>query len=172
MDNLLSAVENAIWKTVQQEEFAPQKASLRRKDVFSNSSKIASLAPFLDDNELIRAKGRLRKADLDYKDKHPVILPSKHESVELLLVYQHKLYHHKGMEYVRSRIQKNYWILGLRKALRADRDNCVKCTQFGYSIPPQMSGLPIDRVTHSVKPFTHTGVTSLVHLIPNCSGEQ
>ena len=67
VDTLLSAAENAISKTVQQEEFAPAKASLKRKDGFSNSSKIASLVPFLNDNELIRAKGRLRKSDLDNK---------------------------------------------------------------------------------------------------------
>ena len=54
-------------------------------------------------------------------------------------------------------IQKKYWILGLQNALRAVKHNCVKCRQFGDSIPPQMSNLPIDRVTHSVKPFTHTG---------------
>ena len=47
VDNLLSAAENAIWKTVQQEEFAPEKASYKRK---KNSSKIAGLAPFLHGN--------------------------------------------------------------------------------------------------------------------------
>ena len=77
MDNLLSSAENAIWKRVQQEEFALEKVSCKRKDNgFSNSSKIASLAPFLDVNEPIRAKGCLRKANPDYKTKQTVILPS------------------------------------------------------------------------------------------------
>ena len=138
----------------------------------SLNSKIASLSPFLDANGVIRAKGRLRKSNLTFESKHPVILPSNHKAVELFLNYQHTKFHHEGVEYIRSEIQKRYWIIGLRNALRSVKHNCVRCRLFSNSKPPQMSDLPVDRVTSDVRPFTHKVWITSARSKSRCSEER
>ena len=106
----------------------------------------------------MQARGRLRKSKLSFNTKHPIILPSKHRAVELFLNFQHKQFYHEGVEYIRNEIQKRFWIFGLRNALRAVKHKCIQCRLFSASEPPQMSDLPVNRVTNEVRPFTHTGV--------------
>ena len=76
----------------------------------------------------------------------------------MYLNYQHKVFHHGGVEYIRKEGQKKFWIIGLRNALRSAKQNCVQCRLFASIKPPQMSDLPIDRVMNNVRPFTITGV--------------
>ena len=156
--DLLEEAERVIWKLIQRETYAKELKDLKSERPVSSSSKIVSLSPFLDSQGVIRAKGRLRNANLTFEAKHPIILPSKHRAVELYLNYQHKIMHHEGVEYIRNEIQKRFWIFGVRNALRAVKHNCVKCRLFSSSKPPQMSDLPVDRVASEVRPFTNTGV--------------
>ena len=122
--------------------------------MISPNSKIVSLVPFIDSKKILRAKGRLRKADLTYETKHP----STHRAVQLYLKYQHKVFHHEGVEYIRNEVQKKFWIIGLRNALRSVKHFCVKNRLFASIKAPQMSVLPVDRVMNNVRPFTNTGV--------------
>ena len=131
---------------------------LHSDNQISLNSRIVSLSPFIDANGVMRAKGRLERANLSYETKHPIILPSKHRAEKLYLNYQHKVFQHEGVEYIRNEVQKRFWIFGLRNALRAVKHNCVRCRLFNNSKPPQMSALPVDRVTSEVRPFTNTGV--------------
>ena len=124
----------------------------------SPNSKIVSLVHFIYSNGNLRAKRQLGKADLPYETKHPVILPSKHTAVQLYLNYQHKVFHHEGVEYIRNEVQKKFWKIGLGNALRSVNYNALQCRLFASIKPPRMSDLPIDRVMNNVRPFTNTGV--------------
>ena len=155
---MLSEAENVIWKLVQKEAYSRELKDFHSDKPISSNSKIVSLSPFIDANGVMRAKGRLERANLSHETKHPIILPSKHRAVELYLNYQHKVFQHEGVEYIRNEVQKRFWIFGLRNALRAVKHNCVRCRLFSNSKPPQMSALPVDRVTSEVRPFTNTGV--------------
>ena len=104
--DLLEEAERVIWKLIQRETYAKELKDLKSERPVSSSSKIVSLSPFLDSQGVIRAKGRLRNANLTFEAKHPIILPSKHRAVELYLNYQHKIMHHEGVEYIRNEIQK------------------------------------------------------------------
>ena len=70
---LLDQAENRIWDLFQRENYTKEIASLKKGDSVKSSSKIESLNTFLSKN-LIRAKGRLRHANLSFGEKHPVIL--------------------------------------------------------------------------------------------------
>ena len=124
---LLKDAENAIWRAVHSEMFNEDLKMIISSKELPASGKIASILPFIHKEGLLRAKGRLNKSNLSFQAKHPIILPSKHRAIELFLNWQHRLNHHEGVEYLRSVIRREYWILGLRNALRSLKHNCL-CT--------------------------------------------
>ena len=76
ISELLSEAENVIWKLVQKETYSRELKDLHSDKPISSNSKIVSLSPFIDANGVMRAKGRLERANLSYETKHPIILPS------------------------------------------------------------------------------------------------
>ena len=63
-----------IFKLLQQEQFSEEMKSLRAEKEIPKSSKILQFSPFLDEEGLIRAKGRIGKSQLDFDAKHPILL--------------------------------------------------------------------------------------------------
>ena len=90
-------------------------------------SKILQFSPFLDEEGIIRAKGRISESQLEFNAKHPKLLHWKHHAVELFLRNGHKNNQHEGTEYVRNIVQQEMWILGIRNALRSIKNKCVNC---------------------------------------------
>ena len=159
--DLLKSAEFKNWSLVQQESFGNEIISFKKTMSVHSKSKLIGLLPFLDSNGIMRAKGRLRKADVGYQTKHPVILPSQHWAVRLFLENMHKRWHHEGVEYVRSIVQRKFWILGLRNALRSVKQDCVQCKKMTKTMKPQMSDLPASRVEGMVYSFSNCGVDYL-----------
>lgn len=136
---LLELAESKIWFLVQRDTFADETKELMKQNEVSSRSHLLPLSPFLDKDGLMRARGRLRKANIEYQTKHPIILSSKHPVVKLFLEHQHRQYHHQGVEYIRSQLQQKFWILGLRNELRATKHRCKQCRIFGKGLCPRMS---------------------------------
>ena len=150
--------KRTIFKLVQQQLFPNEFSALTKSQNISNSSKILQFTPFIDANGLIRAKGRLGKSDIDYDTKHPILLHWKHPAVELFLKSEHLRNFHEGTEYVRNVVQQNYWILGIRNALRSIKAKCVVCRKGNVqTIKPLMADLPEERLETN-KPFNNVGV--------------
>ena len=104
-------------------------------------------------------KGRLKHSNLEYNAKHPILLTTKHPVVQLLLEKAHRDNLHEGTEYVRNMLQQEYWIIGLRNALRKIKSRCIKCRHRNANpIHPPMADLPRERLDELVFSFTHTGV--------------
>ena len=71
----------------------------------------------------------------------------------------HQANFHEGTEYVRSVLRQEYWIIGLRNALRSVKAKCVKCRKQQAAVSqPIMADLPRERLQERVFPFTNTGV--------------
>ena len=51
---------------------------LKRRRKFLRNSNISRLDPFVDQDGNNRVGGRLHRADLAYKERHPMILPKEH----------------------------------------------------------------------------------------------
>ena len=71
----------------------------------------------------------------------------------------HQELNHEGVQYVRSVIQQNFWILGLRNALRSIKSQFVFC----HKLRPQtevhfMADLPTERLDYQSYPFMSVGV--------------
>ena len=110
--------EQIMFELVQKEAFMTDYETLIIRKELSSKSNIAKLIPFLDEQRIMRASGRLSKAHFEYDTKHPFFLPSKHPAIRLMMLKCHLDNYHQGVESMRHELQQKFWILGLRKALR------------------------------------------------------
>ena len=91
-----------IFRLLQQEQFAEEMKSLKAEKEILKNSKILQFLPFIDQQGLIRAQGRIGKSQLNFETKHPILLHWKHHVVELFLPNQHKNSHHEGTEQTKA----------------------------------------------------------------------
>ena len=129
----------------------------REKANVKNNSPIRHLDPFLDKG-ILRVGGRLRRADLPYETKHPIILPRKSPITTLLIRHVHKRLGHAGRCHVIANLREKYWIVKGNAAVRQVISRCVFCRR-NYSKPgkQKMADLPRDRISPA-PPFIYTGV--------------
>ena len=124
-----------------------------RSDVYKR------LSPFVDDDGLVRLRGRLKHSGLHYDRRHPILLIAKHPAVAFFIEWAHRQNSNEGTEFVRSVLQQEFWILGLRNALRRVKARCVICRKRdAQPMQPLMADLPRDRESMGQKPFATTGV--------------
>ena len=77
----------------------------------------------------------------------------------LMLKQAHADNNHEGTEYVRSVLQQEYWIMGLRNALRSIKHQCIQCRKVSAQpLQPQMADFPKERLTGTNHPFQNTGI--------------
>lgn len=152
----LDNAEMYLIRYVQNAHFANDISALKLNKSVTN--KIAKLNPFIDSNNILRVGGRLRHSQLDYGQKHPILLPSKERVIELIIDYYHLINMHTGPALLLSLIRQKFWILSARNLIRQRVHKCNKCFKLNpkNTFPP-MGDLPIFRVSE-VKAFVHTAV--------------
>ena len=150
---------NILLRTIQQESFVEEFKALKGGHGISSKSRLQRLLPFLDDKNVMRLTGRFKHSNLSYEQKHPILPDAKHPVTKLLLLHEHQQSNHEGTEYVRSIIQHQFWIIGLRNALRSVKYNCITCRKRdAETLKPRMANVPAKRLNAYVATFTHTGV--------------
>ncbi len=155
----LADSQATVWRMVQQEMFKAEIQALKKGEACPTSSQLKAFSPFIDGNGLLRAKGRLRKADAPFQLKHPIPLDSKHKVVELYLQKIQKDNHHEGVEHLQSVIQQEFWIIKLRTALRSIEHKCLVCKkQSAQTFTPEMADLSKERMNDQTFPFVNVGV--------------
>jgi len=170
VQDLLKA-EFAILKFVQSSAFSDKIHALEeleknpvgnrpkghKKTSAKNNSPIRCLDPFLDKG-ILRVGGRLRRADLPYETKHPIILPRKNHVTSLLIHHVHKRLGHAGRCHVIANVREKYWIVKVNAAVHQVISKWVFCRR-NYRKPGEqkMADLPRDRIS-AAPPFTYTGV--------------
>jgi hypothetical protein len=88
-----------MWiKRAQIEHFSLEPRGLKTKTPIPRQSRILTLTPFLDENGLLRAGGRLSNAPVPYSTRHPIILPQKHDVTRLIITNFHESRYHEGNE--------------------------------------------------------------------------
>ena len=151
--------ERITFKLIQMESFTTEYDTLVNGKEFSSKSNIAQLCPFIDNQGILRARGRLSKADFEFDTKHPILLPSKHPPTRLMMLKCHLDNYHQGVESMRHGLQQKFWILGLRNALRNIKSHCVPCRKYSAVVQaPIMADLPRERVEKVHFPFTYVRV--------------
>ena len=114
---------------------------------------------FVDKKNSLRCKGKINNSDLQLQQKNPILLPSKHAYIDLMI----KEFHHHvrlgGVNDTLVALREKYWILRGRQAVKRDVKTCMICRRMeGLSYPAQIpADLPACRVSDD-PPFTHVGL--------------
>ncbi|XP_045535734.1 uncharacterized protein LOC123721318 [Papilio machaon] len=155
---LEKALECCIRRT-QEDTFKEEYVQLQDKGFLRlKKSKLRSLCPYLDENGLIRVKGRLEKSSLDEQMKHPIVLPNNTHLTRLIVADAHIKTLHGGNQLMLNYLRSAYWILGARNLVKRHINKCVTCAKQRASTKAQIMGdLPSVRCNPS-RPFLHSGV--------------
>jgi hypothetical protein len=118
----------------------------------------AVLDPFLDQDGFLRVGGRLSASDLPYDQKHPMLLPQKHQLTDLIVRDAHHNTLHGMTQLMTTWIRKQFWVFNLKKEIRRCTYQCITCTRHRATVIEQkMSDLPATRVRPG-RPFQTTGI--------------
>ncbi|XP_024875128.1 uncharacterized protein LOC112456671 [Temnothorax curvispinosus] len=147
-----------LIRIIQQSAFKQELHSLKANGCVSRKSKLLSLAPFIDEQDIIRVGGRLRNSAISPDKKHPVVLPADHPFTRLVIAHEHRKQLHAGAQTTLAAVRDKYWPLSARNSIKKHIRQCITC----YKAAPRtsetiMSELPSYTVTPS-KPFAHSGV--------------
>ncbi|CAG7709918.1 unnamed protein product, partial [Allacma fusca] len=157
--NDLERAQRLWWKAVQRESFADDLVRLK-SGMSLQGSRLQTLSPFLDDDGVLRVRGRTEISDeLSEDTKFPVILDPKHGYTQLLLQHYHEEGGHHGVETVLCNLRQKYWILQMRCAVKSIFHRCQRCKVLkAKPCPPLMGILPEERTQKQMNAFTYSGV--------------
>ena len=114
---------------------------------------------YLDEDKIVRCKGRINNADTTEQSKKPALLPSRHRYTERLIRERHDHVHHNGVRETFNAIRETHWVLKGREAVKKVIRKCTICRRYEgkpFTAPPSPD-LPTDRVYEGL-PFTYTGI--------------
>lgn len=155
----LQQAENVLIRIAQRESFGREVDCLVRGEPIPKNSKLVKITPVIDDKGLLRAKGRLENAPIDFDAKHPIVVDSKSRFGQLLIAHYHTQLAHGPVDHVCNEIRQRYWIVGGKSAVKKFSQSCLVCKRKkSRPSPPLMSALPERRVTPYCPPFFHTFV--------------
>ncbi|XP_064486113.1 uncharacterized protein LOC135398658 [Ornithodoros turicata] len=150
---------NVILLSVQREAYTEEMKCLQKKQNVRQGSPLYKLDPFLDEYRLVRVGGRLRNADLDRNEVHPVVLPGRLHVTALLIRHHHEKVPHQGRHFTEGAIRTiRLWIVGAKRSIGAVIHKCVQCRKLRGRLEEQkMADLPKERVS-TEPPFTYVGL--------------
>ncbi|XP_033314525.1 uncharacterized protein LOC117213269 [Bombus bifarius] len=153
----LTAAHNRLIKILQSSRFAPEIRILQKNRSEDVGGKLQPLNPFLDEDGLLRVRGRLTNSAIPFSQKHPIILP-KSPVTELIIEQEHRNNHHTGTQATLYAVRLRYWPIDGRSQVWRTLRRCVRCCRAN---PPPveylMGDLPEARITES-RPFTNVGI--------------
>ncbi|XP_076395364.1 uncharacterized protein LOC143265692 [Megachile rotundata] len=151
--------EQYWYRVIQEEYFGAEIVALRDGRNINKGSKIAGLNPYVDEQGILRANGRVTATGLEGFDNRPIILEGRHPATKLLIAEYHRKFYHASSDAVVNELRQKYHIIGLRRVLRSLISRCIVCRiRRGRPQNPLMSALPVGRVAFRQRPFTHCGV--------------
>lgn len=121
-------------------------------------TKLIGLRPFLDGNGLLRVCGRLENSNLPFDAKFPIALPNSGTLINRIISDCHHKTGHGGCRLMLQYLRQKYWIINMRKIVKALIHNCTKCIKASAkTAQQQMGSLPEARVTPG-RCFQDTGM--------------
>ena len=146
--NLLQRSESSIIKMYQQSCFQNEISRLLDGKCVSKKSNIFKLDPFLDDHEIIRVGGRIRQSRIEYKLKHPILLPKNGHITSGIIGFYHRKVRHGERGMTMNEIRSNgFWVISCTAAVKSMILKCVDCRKLrGKTCQQKMSDLPEERL--------------------------
>ena len=114
----LKDAENLWIQSVQASSFSDELSFLTRKDSKSTPPiRVPQLGLFLDDDGIIRCKGRITNASLSASARTPILLPAKHAFTKLTIGHIHDLVKHSGIRDTLMNLRERFWVLRGRETV-------------------------------------------------------
>lgn len=149
---------NHLCFFAQRESFPDEYKMLSKDCLLNPKSKLLSMSPFLDDNNLIRVGGRIDSSNYAYENKHPIVLDSSHHLTKLLFEREHLRNFHAGPQLLLASVRQSVWPINGRRLARQIVHRCVRCKRVqGKVLQPKMGDLPSQRINPDF-PFISVGV--------------
>lgn len=122
--------------------------ALKKDGSVTSRSNVVSLAPFLDKKGLLRIRGRLANADLEYDQKYPCLLPGNSHLALLICRFEHIKMLHGGYRMIAVRVREYLWITKLKWLCHKITSRCVICIRHrGQPMEQLMGNYPKERIT-------------------------
>lgn len=133
--------------------------SLEQNKQVLNTSKLASLSQYIDNDGLLRVGGRLPRADIAEKHGHPILLPSRHHVTSLTIKKERVRLHHCGSENLLCPLRSRYWPLSGRHEVQKVTRSCLKGFRNRPKTPEIIIGdFQSERVRKVLRPIVNAGV--------------
>ncbi|GFY61943.1 uncharacterized protein TNIN_271721 [Trichonephila inaurata madagascariensis] len=85
-----------FWIQVEQEKFFPEELKSLKDNKIEKESPLYNYMPYLDENGLIRLRGRLEFCNFSIDEKHPLILPKNSWLTTLIVCREYNKVMHEG----------------------------------------------------------------------------
>ncbi|XP_055633870.1 uncharacterized protein LOC129774191 [Toxorhynchites rutilus septentrionalis] len=160
----LQQASNYLLRRAQEESFPEEVEILSgntiTKRAICKQSRIYKMNPFIDEERVMRMRGRIGRCEYATMDaQNPIILPKDHYITKLIVRDCHERYHHQNHETVVNELRQVFRIPKLRVVFRNVRANCQWCkNQKAIPQAPLMGDLPMARLAAFNRPFTFAGV--------------
>ena len=92
-----------------------------------SNNRRTQLGLYIDNNGLIRCKGRLENAEICEGSRYHLPLPKYHRYTDLVIQYDHERAFHTGCAQTLSLIRQKFWILQGRAAVNRVLKRCAVC---------------------------------------------
>ncbi|XP_045458141.1 uncharacterized protein LOC123668452 [Melitaea cinxia] len=156
-EELKNALEVCIRKD-QRKYFGEEIKSIKRGENIRKNSMLKFLNPMLDEMKILRVGGRLDSSDLEQYRKHPIVMANKSKLSQSIIADAHTQTLHGGPQLTINYILNKYFILGVKRLVKAYVRKCVVCVKnIGHTQNQLMGQLPSVRVTPA-RPFLRSGV--------------
>ena len=129
-DELLKA-QTSLWKGIQREHYSLEVRLLAKGKKLPLSSQLCKLGPFIDEQGLLRIKGRLQNAEIADDTKHPISMPKCHIST-LLVRFQHIFLKHAGVKSMVTSLMEKFHIFGVVKLAKSAHKKVYKLPKTGF----------------------------------------
>ena len=154
----LNQAEHLLARLSQARSFPKERDALLHNRAIPPSSRLLSLAPYLDQELLLRVGGRLSNSSLTISQKHPIIIDSKDVFMILLCNYLHVCLGHCGPTLLLVAVGRRFHVVSARRLTRSVCSQCKVCRKAAPKPQPQLLGeLPAERICTSPA-FTSTGL--------------
>jgi hypothetical protein len=120
---------------------------------------VSQLDLFLDQDSLIRCRGRLQDANLPIDARNPILLPKNTEVARLIIRHHHDRRFHSGVSSTLCSIRQRYWITSIRQQVKNIVRLCTNCRRVNG--PPYRAPNPAILPSHRVRgdrAFSVTGI--------------
>ncbi|UYV77624.1 hypothetical protein LAZ67_15001762 [Cordylochernes scorpioides] len=140
---------------------------LIQRESFSGheDKKLQGFKLLVDSSGILRIKTKICRREDFANFRMPILLPSDHFLVSLLIRWNHETHGHAGLQTLLGILRENYWILRSRKTVKKIINQIIRCKRFTTTpATVESTSLPEDRVRDAAV-FEIVGVDLTGHLI-------